>query len=152
MDTTSRDGRAFRAAARLWRYAWPSPATLVGLGLAGVALAAGARARRVEGVLEVAGGMLGRAANLLPARCRFCAITFGHVVLGIDHDVLAGHRAHEHAHVRQYERWGLLFFPLYAGSSVRAALRGQQPYVDNHFEVQARAAASGASAAAEPQA
>src|SRR5687768_15971906 len=77
MDTTSRDGRAFRAAARLWRYAWPSPATLVGLGLAAVALAAGASVRRVDGVLEVAAGMLGRAVNLLPAGCRFCAITFG---------------------------------------------------------------------------
>ena len=152
MDTTSRDGRAFRAAARLWRYAWPSPATLVGLGLAAVALAAGASVRRVDGVLEVAAGMLGRAVNLLPAGCRFCAITFGHVVVGADHDVLALHRFHEHAHVRQYERWGLLFFPLYVGSSVRAALRGQRPYVDNHFERQAREAASGALAAAERQA
>lgn len=152
MNLTSHDRRAFHAAARLWRYAWPLPATLIGLCLAAVALAAGASARRVDGVLEVAGGGLERATKRLPAPCRFCAITFGHVVVGVDHDVLAFHRLHEHAHVRQYERWGPLFFLLYVGSSVRAALRGQRPYLDNHFERQARAAALRAEPAAERQA
>lgn len=96
---------------------------------------------RIDGVLEVAGGCFGRAVARLPARFRFCAITFGHVVVGTDHRVLAECRTHEHAHVRQYERWGLLFFPLYAASSLWEAIRGNGPYRDNHFERQAREAA-----------
>jgi hypothetical protein len=92
-------------------------------------------------VLEVAGGTLGRAVARLPAPLHFCAITFGHVVIGVDHGVLAECRMHEHAHVLQYERWGLLFFPLYAASSLWEALRGNGAYRDNHFERQARAAA-----------
>jgi hypothetical protein len=96
---------------------------------------------RVDGVLEVAGGAFGRAVARLPAPFGFCAITFGHVVVGVDHRVLAQCRTHEHAHVRQYERWGLLFFPLYAASSLWEAIRGNGLYRDNHFERQARAAA-----------
>jgi len=62
-------------------------------------------------------------------------------VLGIDDAVLAEYRAHEHAHVRQYERWGVLFFVLYAASSLWEALCGKAAYRDNHFERQARAIA-----------
>ena len=87
---------------------------------------------------------MGRSIARLPVRFRFCAITFGHVVVGTDHRVLAECRTHEHAHVRQYERWGILFFPLYAASSLWAMLRGRAPYRDNHFERQARAAARAA--------
>jgi len=56
------------------------------------------------------------------------------------HAVLAEYRAHEHEHVRQYERWGVLFFFLYVGSSAALRLRGARPYWDNRFERQARAA------------
>jgi hypothetical protein len=125
----------------LARYAWALPATAVGVCLAGVARAGGATVRRIDGVLEVGGGVFGRAIARLPAPVRFCAITFGHVIIGVDHRVLAECRTHEHAHVRQYERWGLLFFPLYAASSLWEAIRGNRPYRDNHFERQARAAA-----------
>jgi hypothetical protein len=125
----------------LWRYAWAFPASAIGLGLAWVARTGGATMHRVDGVLEVAGGAFGRAVARLPAPFRFCAITFGHVVVGVDHRVLAQCRTHEHAHVRQYERWGLLFFPLYAASSLWEAVRGKAPYRDNYFERQARAAA-----------
>lgn len=130
-----------QAAARLWRYAWAFPATLVGLCVACVARAGGATVHRVDGVLEVAGGRLGPVVGRLPARFRFCAITFGHVVVGGDHRALDECRKHEHAHVRQYERWGVLFFPLYAASSLWATVRGIRPYHDNHFERQARAVA-----------
>ena len=125
----------------LWRYAWAFPATAVGLCLAWVAHAGGATMQRVDGVLEVAGGAFGRSLARLPAPFRFCAITFGHVVVGVDHRVLAQCRKHEHAHVRQYERWGLLFFPLYAASSLWEAIQGNGLYRNNHFERQARATA-----------
>ena len=43
---------------------------------------------------------------------RFTAITFGHVILGrapVDPALLR----HELAHVRQYDRWGPLYMPVY---------------------------------------
>jgi hypothetical protein len=39
--------------------------------------------------------------------------------------------------VRQYERWGVLFFPLYLGSSLWQLLRGRSPYYANRFEREA---------------
>ena len=58
---------------------------------------------------------------------------------GREHDVVLDRvRRHEHAHVRQYERWGLLFFPAYAGASLVAWLCARHPYWHNHFECQAR--------------
>jgi hypothetical protein len=103
----------------------------------------GGRARRVDGVLEVSGGRLAALVERLPPSARFSGITLGHVVLGVAPDVLARIRSHEHAHVRQYERWGLLFFPLYAGASLVAWLNGGRPYWNNHFECQARLEALG---------
>lgn len=119
------------------RYAWAFPASAVGLVLAAVAWIGGARMKRVDGVLEVGGGWIGRGISRLPLRLRFSAITFGHVVIGIDRDALTACRVHERVHVRQYERWGVLFFPLYVGSSLWQLLRGRNPYWHNHFERQA---------------
>ena len=125
---------------RLIRYTWASPATAIGLMFALPAICAGAKLRRVDGVLEIADGRLLGAARGIP-RFGFVAITFGHVVIGIDDACLGESRAHEHVHVRQYERWGALFFPLYAASSVAQLLRGRDPYRDNAFEREARAGA-----------
>ena len=57
------------------RYAWAAPATLVGVALSLAALALGARARAVDGCLEVAGGNVSRCITLLPSRFRFAAIS-----------------------------------------------------------------------------
>lgn len=122
-------------------YAWAAPCSLVGLLLALVSLLTGATARVDEGILEVAGGRIGRWVCRLPRSIRFSAITFGHVILGVSHASLAIHRAHEHVHVRQYEQWGILFFPLYCGSSLIQLLRGRNPYLDNRFEREARTCA-----------
>jgi hypothetical protein len=97
-------------------------------------LAAGARARAVCGVLEVGGGRIGRGLR----RFGFGAITLGHVIIGLDEECLHACRSHEHVHVRQYERWGVLFFPLYAAASMVACLRGGHAYRDNRFEREAR--------------
>ena len=129
-----------RPARVLLRYAWAAPATIVGLALAGIAGAFGATACVRKGVVEVAGGRLTRFVGS-SGPLRLIAITFGHVVLGVTHSALERERAHEHAHVRQYERWGVLFFPLYAASSCLAILRGGEAYRSNAFERQARAAA-----------
>jgi hypothetical protein len=124
----------------LVRYAWASPATLVGLLLGLFALALGARVRGVHGCLEFAGGGLRGAIARLPRPCRFCAITLGHVIVCVDARSLDAVRAHEHVHVRQYECFGALFFPLYLGSSLVQLARGRDPYRDNHFEREAFAA------------
>ncbi|HEY6929929.1 MAG TPA: hypothetical protein VJA66_09670 [Thermoanaerobaculia bacterium] len=123
------------------RYIWAAPATLVGIALALFACACGARARVQNGVIEVAGGFLDSVLPSLPFS--ILAITFGHVVLGVRHEVLEKERAHEHAHVRQYERWGVLFFLLYLGSSFIQWARGRDPYRDNAFERRAVLVAGG---------
>jgi hypothetical protein len=123
---------------RIWRYAWAAPASLVGMLFATVALCFGARAKICEGAVEVNGGRLAGRVASLPGRLRFGAITFGHVILGLDADTLEHCRAHEHVHVRQYERWGVLFFVAYPGASLLAWIRGGDPYRDNVFEVEAR--------------
>ena len=123
---------------RIWRYAWAAPASLVGGLLALVAGCFGARARICEGAIEVNGGRLASWVASLPGRLRFGAITFGHVILGLDADTLEHCRAHEHANVRQYERCGVLFFVVYLAASLHAWLRGADPYRDNVFEIEAR--------------
>jgi hypothetical protein len=123
----------------LLRYLWALPATIVGLTFAIVAIAGGAAVHCVDGVLEVGGGAAGRAVARLPPSVRFHAITFGHVILGIDQLALRCARTHERVHVRQYERWGVLFFALYIGSSLAQWLRGRHPYFDNRFEREAYA-------------
>ena len=120
--------------------AWTLPNTALGM-LAGIlVLALGGRARRVGGVVEFSDGRLGTALASLPARVRFSAMTLGHVILGTSASELARVRAHEHVHVRQYERWGPFFLPAYACSSAWQALCGRRAYRDNHFERQAYAA------------
>jgi hypothetical protein len=119
------------------RYLWAMPATCVGLFFGLAAVLAGATVRLVDGVVEIAGGRLPAFVSRLPAWARFGAITFGHVIIGLGHGVLERARAHEHVHVRQYERWGVLFFPLYAGSSLVQLCKGRDPYWNNCFEREA---------------
>lgn len=127
---------------RFLRYAWASPATAVGLLFAIVAMAAGAKPRVVNGVIEVGGGRLPHLMAFLPRCASFAAITLGHVIIGLDHSLLQRVRPHELIHVQQYERWGVLFFPLYLASSLAQLLRGRHPYLDNAFEREAYARAS----------
>ena len=124
-------------AVRVMRYLWAGPCTLLGLLLALVALPFGATVRLDEGTLEVAGGRFGTWISRLPRFFQFYAITLGHVILGIDHTSLLAHRAHEHVHVRQYERWGVLFIPLYCASSLLQFFCGHDPYLGNRFEREA---------------
>jgi len=121
------------------RYLWAAPASAVGLAPAAVACAFGATVRLRQDVLEVAGGGLAALLRRAFPRLRFRAITFGHLVLGLSHGDLEEVRRHERVHVRQYERWGILFFPLYLGSSAVQLLRGRHPYRQNVFERQAYA-------------
>lgn len=125
-------------ARRLLRYAWASPCTCIGLALALPLVLTGARVRCVRGVCEVA-LQRGNGTSRLTRAVPISAITFGHVVIGACESELARLRAHEHTHVRQYERWGALFFAAYGVSSLAQVLRGRSAYWHNHFEIQARA-------------
>jgi hypothetical protein len=124
------------------RYLWAGPNSCLGLVFGALALLFGATVRPRQGALEFGGGLLGRLLLRLPAGLSFSAITFGHVILGVDHRTLAQMRNHEHVHVRQYERWGPLYLPAYLLSSLFELLRGRRPYLDNYFEREAYARAT----------
>lgn len=115
---------------RALRYVWAAPASLVGLLLVPF----------FDRRYLVRGAFLAEGARW-PGRLgwRYRAITFGHVVLAID-ELDAVTLAHELRHVRQYERWGALFFLAYAVASFRARLGGGHFYRDNAFELEARRA------------
>lgn len=126
---------------RLIYYVWAAPCSIVGLTLALPLTLVGARHKIVFGVLEVALSQQGRPGLRLLQKLPFCAITFGHVVIGVTEHHLECLRAHEHEHVRQYERWGIFFFLAYPASSLYQWVRGNKAYWDNWFEVQARLSA-----------
>jgi hypothetical protein len=128
-----------RLAKRAARVLWALPNTAIGLGFALVARATGGHLRRVAGAIEAHGGVLPRLLAVLPIGARSgTAVTLGHVVLGSCARTLAVTRAHERAHVEQYERWGPLFLPAYTAASLRALARGRDAYLDNRFEREAR--------------
>jgi hypothetical protein len=115
-------------APRPWRWLWPAPWSLFGLLWATLMWLSGGQLRRVGPTIEASGGWL--AALPWP----MVAITFGHVILARDAQVLALWRRHERVHVRQYERWGPAFVPAYLIESAWQALRGRHPWRDNRFE------------------
>lgn len=121
----------------LLSYAWASPNSLIGLVIGGALILLGARAHRVAGVLEVAGGLIGTLLGPKKVALPWRAMTLGHVILGIDEAALRQSRAHEHVHVRQYEQWGPFFLPAYVVSSLWQLACGRHCYRDNWFERQA---------------
>uniref|UniRef100_B3EJM2 Uncharacterized protein n=1 Tax=Chlorobium phaeobacteroides (strain BS1) TaxID=331678 RepID=B3EJM2_CHLPB len=81
------------------------------------------RIQLYSGIIE-AWGPLFRAFRAVPWLRDTVAITLGHVVLGRDEEWIIWSRSHERVHVRQYEVWGILFFPAYLLSSFRVLLIG----------------------------
>ena len=120
-------------ASRLTAYLWAAPYTMLGLAAGVLMLCLGGRLDSIAGVAEFHGGRL---ASI--GRGRFAAMTLGHVVLGRSAAALHALRSHERVHVQQYERWGPLFLPAYALSSLWQSLHGRCAYRDNFFERQAR--------------
>jgi hypothetical protein len=135
---------ALKFVLRLLAYVWAAPYSALGFLFGVFALLFGARMQVHQGALEFGGGRLGALLARLPCPLRFCAITFGHVILGVDDAALCASRSHEQVHVRQYERWGPLFVPAYLLSSLAQWVCGRRPYLDNHFEREAYAKAGNA--------
>ncbi len=123
---------------RWFLYLWALPTTAIGILVALLTLLTGGKIQMVDGVLEAHGGF----ATFLLRRCvpiegGASAMTLGHIVIGQDAVLLALTRPHERVHVRQVERWGPLFIPLYLLFSLISLLRGRDPYRDNAFEREA---------------
>ena len=66
-------------------------------------------------------------------------MTLGHVVVGRDEERLRLTRAHERAHVRQYEAWGPFFIPAYLAAALWGFLTRTGAYHGNYFERDAAA-------------
>lgn len=115
--------------------AWAGPWTAVGLaiGLSGM-LFGGQYAAR-SGVVEFHDGLVAWLLRRMPYRP--IAMTLGHCILGRSRAALDMAHEHELIHVRQYERWGILFVPAYLFAAGWTWLRGHDPYRDNPFEREA---------------
>ncbi|HEX5131428.1 MAG TPA: hypothetical protein VFX92_02955 [Candidatus Krumholzibacteria bacterium] len=124
-------------------YVWALPVTAPALLLVAVVVATGGRVTAHTGVVEAHGGVgAWLLRRLVPLRGGASAMTLGHVVVGRDAGCLQRTRAHERAHVVQYEWLGGLFVPAYAAASVIAHLQGRHYYRDNVFERDAVAVAA----------
>lgn len=141
MRSFEQEVRALAARDRVIRvlaYSWASPTTAVGLLAGGLTVLTGGRVQRRLGTLEFHGGF----SRWLLTRQMVgaAAMTLGHVVIGRDPKCLDYCRDHEQAHVRQAERWGPAFIPVYLLASVWVWARGRHYYYDNPFERDARRA------------
>lgn len=122
------------------RYIWASPASAIGICAACFAGLVGAKVKRVSGVLEVSLAPRSAALNNAVACLPFAAITLGHIVIARSAQQQSALRQHERVHVAQYELWGPLFLLAYPLESLLQWLSGRRPYLDNRFEMAARAA------------
>ena len=115
--TNGRDNMMTRVGA----YAWALPTTALGLALVAIALATGARASVVGGVVEAHGGMLDpMLRRFVPLRGGASAMTLGHVVVARDEGALVRTRAHERAHRHARDVLPVLFRRLCAAALHRA--------------------------------
>jgi len=114
---------------------WTLPWTLLGAVVGLLGLASGGGMQFHSGVLECHGGFVTWLLARLPVKPS--ALTLGHTVLGCTAAALDLTRRHERIHVRQYERWGLLFVPAYLLCSLVPWLRGEDGYRQNRFEREA---------------
>lgn len=126
---------------------WALPVTLCALPLLPLALWH-SNWRINDGVIEVTSPALnwflqGPWFRLMSGGAGFSAATIGHVVIARNSACMTACRAHEHVHVRQCERWGVLFPLSYFVAGLYAAFKARRftaYYWDNAFEREARAA------------
>ena len=120
---------------KLLRYSWVFPVTVFGMVFVLLTAITGGSIQVYSGAIEAWGGF---STWLFRRILRFgCAMTLGHVILGVDERAICRYRLHEHVHISQYERWGPFFIPLYFASSLVAWVEGKHAYHDNVFEQEA---------------
>jgi hypothetical protein len=122
---------------------WALPYTLIGLTIGTIGVCTGGRARIRGPIVEFYGGGTKWFITRLPHGQFTLALTLGHTVLGQTDAALDISREHELVHVRQFERWGLLFGPAYLLASLYLWIAGRRPYRDNPFEREAYDQAGG---------
>ena len=122
---------------KLLIYFWAAPASVIGFCIAISSLISGATIKRINGALEITGGFWLFTSTLYPALLHFDAITFGHVIIAKNTEILTVWRDHEHIHVRQYCRWGTFFLLAYPIASLWQLINQRHPYWHNPFEVEA---------------
>jgi hypothetical protein len=110
---------------------------MFGLVLASIVKVSGGACKRYGNALEASNGAASRLLWLMNPWGNIEAITLGHVILVRDTNTAARLRTHEHTHVRQYERWGVIFPFAYLASSAIAVIKGEDAYRDNVFEREA---------------
>jgi hypothetical protein len=128
---------------RMLVFLWALPTTLIGLAAGLLWIAFGAKVRISHGVIEVHGGRL---AKRMLKTGGFAAMALGHVIIGSSPGILDQLRTHEHVHVKQAERWGILFIPAYLLAGLWQLLCGRHVYYDHPFEREAFAAERAAGA------
>ncbi len=133
-------GKAPSGVLKTCKYIWVFPVTFFGLIIVGLTAVSGGSVRVDYGVIEAGGGFAKWLIEHALLGKVWCA-TLGHVIIGLDCEYLERMRAHELIHVQQYERWGILFIPLYIASSLWAWSQGKHRYRDNVFEREAYAKA-----------
>jgi hypothetical protein len=79
--------------------------------------------------------------HVVPFLRDWLAITVGHDIFTW-REMSPVELAHEVEHVRQWNANGIMYVPRYFLSSWRAGQAGKDRYLDNEFEVAARAAAT----------
>lgn len=105
--------------------------------LAAIIRASGGRIKKHGIALETFGGAAPKILWLMNPWANIQAITLGHIIIARDAETAARLRTHEQAHVRQYERWGIIFPFAYCAASVFAVIKGGEAYRDNIFEIEA---------------
>jgi hypothetical protein len=127
---------------RILAHLWAAPITLFGALLAGLIRLSGGLVNWKGIAWEATDGCAARLLWLMNPWMKIEAITLGHVIVARDASTADSMRTHEQVHVRQYERWGILFPVAYFAASAVAYLRGKCPYRGNAFEREAFSAAS----------
>ena len=123
---------------RVCRYAWVSLNSVWGLFFVMICPHQ-TTVQIVNGVVEIYGPATDRfLRRVIPLPEGAAALTIGHVVIARDALCMERTRAHEHIHVRQFERWGPFFIPLYACATLIALVQGKNAYHGNCFEIEAR--------------
>ena len=119
-------------------YLWPLPNTLIGLSVGSLPFL-GKRVFTVRrGTIVIYGPAMKRLLARAPIPGGAIAITLGHVILAESGASFESSFEHEWIHVKQYQWWGPFFIPAYLLNSLWHWFCGEEIYVDNDFERQAR--------------
>lgn len=133
--------RIVRWLSRVWCYTWPAPYTLLGLWLMLAPWSGDRRWIFYRGTIGIVGPAAARLLALAPIHGGAAALTLGHTIWAVSESAFYDSWEHEYVHVRQYERWGILFVPAYFVSGGWQWLHGRDAYWDNPFEIEARSVA-----------